>query len=126
MKSPLFIAAMVAAICAMSGTGHAQARRHIRPPIAKYQPYTSPYLGMLGPGGAAYGYFAIAQPQEQYMNYQYNFNRSFMDFENQVNKNFNQAAQQIQQTQQIRRTIGTTGHRTGFMNSGGYFPSTGR
>lgn len=122
MKSPLCIAAMVALLLSLAQPGFAQARRHVRPPIAKYQPYTSPYLGMLGPGGAAYGYFTLAQPQEQYQQSQYTLSRNMMDFQNQVNKNFDQAAKELQQTQSVRRSIGTTGHPTSFMSPGKYFP----
>jgi hypothetical protein len=123
MKSPLCIAATIAVLLSVSQTCLAQARRHVRPPIAKYQPYTSPYLGMLGPGGAAYGYFTNTQPQEQFRQYEYNFSRNFLDFENQVNKNFRDTAQQLQQSQSVQRTIGTTGHPTSFGNLGNYFPT---
>lgn len=123
MKSPLFIAAMIVVFISLSQSSDAQARRHVRPPIAKYQPYTSPALGLLSPGGAAFGYFTLTQPQEQSAQSQYTFNRNFRDFENQVNSNFQQAAQQMQQSSSVRRTIGRTGHSTSFMNNHGYFPA---
>lgn len=123
MKTSLSIAAMVVLFLSLSQSSDAQARRHVRPPIAKYQPYTSPALGLLSPGGAAFGYFTLTQPQEQSAQSQYTFNRNFQDFENQVNSNFQQAAQQLQQSSSIRRTISKTGHSTSFMTNR-YFPAT--
>jgi hypothetical protein len=100
----------------------AQVRRNVRPPIAKYQPYTSPALNMLGPGGPEFGYFTGTQPQEQFRQQQYNFNRDFMNFEKQVNSGFKTLGNQESETG-IRRTIGTTGHPTSFMNTYNYFPA---
>lgn len=107
-------------------SAEAQARRYVRPPIAKYQPYTSPYLSLFGPGGADYNYFTNAQPQEQFRQSQYNFNRQYSDFQNQVNTDFQKVGgQQRQSGPGVTRTIGTTGHPTSFMNTGSYFPSSG-
>ena len=113
----------VAGLALALGTtsAEAQARRYVRPPIAKYQPYTSPYLSLFGPGGADYNYFVNAQPQEQFRQSQYNFNREFSNYQTQVNTGF-QKLGQIQRGPGISRTIGTTGHPTGFMNTGTYFP----
>ena len=102
-------------------SSEAQVRRNVRPPIAKYQPYTSPYLSMFGPGGSDFNYFVNVQPQEQFRQSQYNFNRDFNKFQNQVNTDF-QKLGQLQGGAGINRTIGTTGHPTSFMNTGRYFP----
>jgi hypothetical protein len=106
--------------CLWSSAAEAQARRNVRPPIAKYQPYTSPYLNMLGPGGPGFGYFTGTLPQEQFRQQQYNFGRDFRNFENQVNDNFRKVGEQ--QSLEIRRTISTTGHPTSFQSYGGFFP----
>lgn len=100
----------------------AQVRRNVRPPIAKYQPYTSPALNMLGPGGPEFGYFTGTLPQEQFRQQQYNFNRDFTNFERQVNSNFKTLGGQQLDTG-VQRTIGTTGHPTSFFNTYNYFPS---
>ncbi len=102
-------------------SAEAQNRRNVRPPIAKYQPYTSPYLSMFGPGGSDYNYFVNVQPQEQFRQSQYNFNRDFSNFQNQINSDFQKLGQQ-QRGPGINRTIGTTGHPTSFMNTSSYFP----
>jgi hypothetical protein len=119
----LIVCGLGLAFALTPSSAEAQARRYIRPPIAKYQPYTSPYLSLMGPGGADYNYFVNAQPQEQFRQQQYNFNRGFQSFENQVNADFQKLNQTAQQGTGVYRTIGTTGHPTSFMNYGTYFPS---
>lgn len=112
----------IAGLCCLAvSSAEAQVRKNIRPPIAKYQPYTSPALNMLGPGGPEYGYFTGTLPQEQIRQQQYNFNRDFMGFENQVNSNFKNLSEQ--NGAGIQRTIGTTGHPTSFFNTGTFYPS---
>ena len=121
MKSLVSLAVVVVTVLSVSLVAEAQVRRNIRPPIAKYQPYTSPYLSLFGPGGADYNYFTQTLPQEQFRNQQYNFNRDFNNFTNQVNSDFQKLGMQ-NQASEINRSIGTTGHPTSFMSYGGYFP----
>jgi hypothetical protein len=125
MKLKALILGGAAAALALAPTAApAQARRYVRPPIAKYQPYTSPYLAMFGPGGAEYGYFINTLPIEQNNYQQYNFGRGYRSFQNTVDRDFQQIGQ-MGQDPGILRTIGTTGHPTGFMMTGSYFPGAG-
>lgn len=121
----LFICCVGAMLALGTTSAEAQARRHVRPPIAKYQPYTSPYLSLFGPGGADYNYFVNAQPQEQFRQQQYNFNRDYASFQNTVNADFQKLGSEFAGPGVgVMRTIGTTGHPTMFGNTSTYFPST--
>jgi hypothetical protein len=121
MKKTTALLLCGAGLLLLDGTSaEAQARRYVRPPIAKYQPYTSPYLSLFGPGGADFNYFVNTLPQQQFMYQNYNFNRQFREFEGQINADFQKLGQQQIGTG-ITRTIGTTGHPTSFMNYGTYF-----
>lgn len=122
MKLTLTIACFTGLACLAVVPAEAQVRRNVRPPIAKYQPYTSPALNMLGPGGASFGYFTGTLPQEQFRQQEFNNNRDFMNFENQVNQGFRDI-RSGQSDYGIERTIGTTGHPTSFFNTYNYFPA---
>lgn len=121
MKQLLIFAGLLSLTSCLTSTAEAQVRRNIRPPIAKYQPFTSPSLYMLGPGGPEFGYFMGTQPAEQFRTSNYNANRDLADFERGVNRNF----QNLENSDLtgITRTINTTGHPTYFMNYGTYFPT---
>ncbi len=120
MKTSLKFLCCAALVGFSTLSADAQVRRNVRPPIAKYQPYTSPYLNMLGPGGPGFGYFTGTLPQEQFRQQQFNSARDFQNFESQVNDNFRRVGEQ--QNARIRRTITTTGHPTAFQSFGNYFP----
>ena len=121
MKLTCTVLCLTGLIALAVAPAEAQVRRNIRPPIAKYQPYTSPALNMLGPGGPEFGYFTGTLPQEQFRQQQFNFNRDFMNFERQVNSGFKNLSGQQSETG-VQRTIGATGHPTTFFNTSNYFP----
>lgn len=80
------------------------------------RPAFSPYLNLNRPGGSpALNYYGLVQPQTQ-------FRQSVQNLQGAVNSN----QQMIGNLQGDTNEPTATGHGFGFMNSGGYFMTTGQ
>lgn len=98
-------------------TSHAQDR--LGPPSLRVpsQPTTSPYLNLLGPGGAGYQYYRQVKPEMEFRN-------SDFRVANQL-RNVATRADLERSTRPVPGTIRPTGHTATFMNFGNYFGTRG-
>jgi len=109
-----------AALLAVAAAGPASAQPVPPQPPASAQPAFSPYLGLLGPWGAGYGYWGIAQPQMQLMQQQWQIQQqvqanaqNLANFQNGINMGL------------VNPYLPLTGRGATFNNLGHWYPSPG-
>lgn len=108
-------AVVVCSCLATSATVEAQTRRGLRPQSRR--PVTSPYLNLLDRNrGIGSNYYRRVRPELEFRQNDARLSRSLNALRRQ------QLATQVQ----IRSQLSGTGHRTSFLNLGGYFPSARR
>jgi len=91
-------------------------RQNIRPPRAT--PTVSPYLSLLNRNNSlAFNYYEMYRPQVEFRNAYRQLNQDV----SQLNERLTQQEQAFQRSQ-----LGPTGHTTTFMNTGRYYPMSGR
>lgn len=110
------------AVVLLSLTLEAQSpRRFSRSRIgANRRPVISPYLNLLNARGRNFDsqYFQRTRPELE-------FRRANSLFNSQIAGLQQQVTSQGQLLQRVQTTLGGTGHRTSFLNTGGYFFSSG-
>jgi hypothetical protein len=107
----LLASSLVLATLGSPELANAQGRGYRNPP--QRQPTVSPYLNLLRPGGAAQNYYGVVRPE---LEFRQNLNRQTRDI--------NDLQRGLTATQEQTSAL-TTGHRSHFLNYGGYFPGLG-
>jgi|GEM_PF-1833285 len=115
----VLISALAVVLCSLSVEAQTP-RRFSRPRTrADRRPFISPYLNLLNSGrNFESQFFQRTLPELEFRR-----NNSALNF--QLSGFQQQLTTQNQDLQNVQTTIGGTGHRTSFLNTGGYFLSSG-